>query len=39
MQTLPERGVTLGFEYFDEFSNESTFEGNSLQISLAIDLR
>jgi hypothetical protein len=36
---LPERGVTLGFKYFDEFSNESTFEGNSLQISVAIDLR
>jgi hypothetical protein len=35
---LPERGVTLGFKYFDEFSNESTFEGNSLQISVAIDL-
>jgi hypothetical protein len=36
---LPERGVTLGFKYFDEFSNESTFEGNSLQISVAIQLR
>jgi hypothetical protein len=35
---LPERGVTLTFKYFDEFSNESTFEGNSLQISVAIDL-
>jgi hypothetical protein len=35
---LPERGVTLAFKYFDEFSNESTFEGNSLQISVAIDL-
>jgi hypothetical protein len=35
---LPERGVTLGFKYFDEFSNESTFEGYSLQISVAIDL-
>lgn len=35
---MPERGVTLGFKYFDEFSNESTFEGHSLQISLSIDL-
>lgn len=35
---LPERGVTLAFRYFDEFSNESTFEGHSLQISVAIDL-
>jgi hypothetical protein len=35
---LPERGVTLGFKYFDEFSNESTFEGHSLQISVAVDL-
>jgi hypothetical protein len=35
---LPEQGVTLGFKYFDEFSNESTFEGYSLQISVAIEL-
>ena len=35
---LPERGVTLGFKYFDEFSNESTYEGYSLQISVSIDL-
>jgi hypothetical protein len=35
---LSERGVTLGFKYFDEFSNESTFEGSSLQISVAIEL-
>jgi hypothetical protein len=35
---LPERGVTLGFKYFDEFSNESTFEGHSLQISLSVEL-
>ena len=35
---LPERGVTLGFKYFDELSNESTFEGYSLQISVAIEL-
>ena len=35
---MPERSVTLGFKYFDEFSNESTFEGHSLQISVAVDL-
>jgi hypothetical protein len=35
---LPERKVTLGFKYFDEFSNESTFEGYSFQISVAIEL-
>jgi hypothetical protein len=35
---LPERRVTLGFKYFDEFSNESTFEGGSLQISLSVEL-
>ena len=35
---LPERGATLGFKYFDEFSNESTFQGYSLQISVAIEL-
>jgi hypothetical protein len=36
--SLPEREVTLGFKYFDEFSNESTFEGYSFQISVAIEL-
>ena len=35
---LPERRVTLGFKYFDEFSNESTFEGDSFQISLSVEL-
>ena len=35
---LPGRQVTLGFKYFEEFSNESTFEGSSLQISVAIEL-
>ena len=35
---FPERQVTLGFRYFDEFSNESTFEGNSLQISVSLEL-
>jgi len=34
---LPERRVTLGFKYFDEFANESTFEGYSIQISAAIE--
>ena len=35
--SMPERKVTLGFRYFDEFSNESTFEGYSIQISAAIE--
>jgi hypothetical protein len=35
---LPERGVTLAFKYFDEFSNESTYEGHSLQVSLSVAL-
>jgi hypothetical protein len=35
---VSERQVTLGFKYFDELSNESTFEGYSLQISIAIEL-
>jgi len=35
---LADRDVTLGFKYFDEFSNESTFEGYSFQISVAIRL-
>jgi hypothetical protein len=35
--SMPERKVTLGFRYFDEFSNESTFEGFSIQISAAIE--
>jgi len=30
------RKVTLGFKYFDEFSNKSTFEGYSVQISGAV---
>jgi hypothetical protein len=30
---LPERGVGLGLKYYQEFSNRSTFEGYSLQIS------
>jgi len=31
--------VTLGFKYFDEFSNESPFEGGSLQVSFAVNLK
>jgi hypothetical protein len=30
------RKVTLGLKYFDEFSNKSTFEGYSIQISGAV---
>ena len=33
---LPERSVTLGLKYLREFSNRSTFQGNSLQISATI---
>ena len=33
---LPTRKVTLGFKYFREFANRSTFQGYSLQISGAI---
>jgi hypothetical protein len=33
---MPERKMSLGFKYFMEFSNRSTFEGNSVQISSAI---
>lgn len=32
----PDRGVTVGFKYFKEFSNSSTFQGYSTQISGAI---
>jgi hypothetical protein len=34
---LPERKVTLGFKYFREFSNRSTFQGYSVQISAALN--
>ena len=30
---LPERRVSVGAKYFKEFSNRSTFQGYSLQIS------
>ena len=29
----PQRNVSLGFKYFKEFSNRSTFQGYSAQIS------
>ena len=34
--TLPKQGVTLGGKYFEEFASRSTFEGYSVQISVAI---
>jgi hypothetical protein len=34
--TLPKQKVTLGFRYFGEFANRSTFEGYSLQIAAAV---
>jgi len=33
---LPAQRVTLGLKYFDEFSNKSTFEGYSVQITGAV---
>ena len=33
---LPARKVSLSFKYFREFSNRSTFQGNSVQISTMI---
>jgi hypothetical protein len=33
---LPARKVSLGVKYFKEFSNRSTFQGSSLQISTSI---
>jgi hypothetical protein len=34
---LPTRKVSLSFKYFREFSNKSTFQGNSVQISSTIN--
>jgi hypothetical protein len=34
--TLPEQKLSLGFKYFSEFSNRSTFQGYSAQISGSI---
>jgi hypothetical protein len=33
---LPERRASLGFRYFKEFSNRSTFQAYSVQISGSI---
>jgi len=33
---VPDRKVSVGVKYFKEFSNRSTFQGHSLQISGAI---
>jgi hypothetical protein len=33
---LPARKVTLGFKYFDEFSNQWTYQGYSVQISVGV---
>jgi hypothetical protein len=33
---LPKQRVTLGFRYFDELGNRSTFEGYSIQIAAAV---
>src|SRR5207247_8560762 len=34
---LPARNVSLSFKFFREFSNRSTFQGNSVQISSTIN--
>ena len=34
--TLPARLVSLGFKYFTEFSNSSTFQGHSVQVSAVV---
>ena len=33
---FPARKVTLSFKYFDEFSNQWTYQGYSLQISAGV---
>lgn len=33
---LPTRKVTLSFKYFDEYSNQWTYEGHSVQISVGV---
>jgi hypothetical protein len=33
---LPARKVTLSFKYFDEFSNQWTYQGHSVQISVGV---
>jgi len=34
--TLPVRQLSMGFKYFKEFSNRSTFQGHSFQVSASI---
>jgi len=34
--SLPDKGVNLGFRYFQEYSNRSTYQGDSVQISVAV---
>jgi hypothetical protein len=33
---LPSQKMSVGFKYFQEFSNRSTFQGHSIQISGSI---
>jgi hypothetical protein len=33
---LPVRNVSVGFKYFKEFANRSTFQGYSLQLAAAL---
>jgi hypothetical protein len=33
---LPAQKLSIGFKYFEEFSNRSTFQGHSIQFSGAI---
>ena len=37
--TFPERRANVGFKYFKEFKNRSTFEGHSIQVAGAIGFR
>ena len=34
---LPVRNVSVGFKYFKEFANRSTFQGYSLQLAAALN--
>jgi hypothetical protein len=33
---LPVQNVSVGFKYFEEFANRSTFQGYSLQLAAAL---
>jgi hypothetical protein len=33
---VPERKVSIGFKYLNEFGNEATVEGHSLQIAAGV---